>query len=191
MEGIAWFEGVTFKTEPPEFFDAKLHEGTVWWDIKWPKPKDAEVARRFADSYACLKREMERLKKHDDELYFFAREMQSRRVQLGLWGWGLPISFYGLFSDYGRSYGRPLAGLLGVWAIGAGAFSYFDARPCGEALGLSAANTLNVFGLLKVFNLVIDTPLAWLNVFAAVQTILGTILLFLVGLSLRNKFRLK
>ena len=32
---------------------------------------------------------------------------------------------------------------------------------------------------------------AWLEVFTAVQTILGTILLFLFGLGIRNKFRMK
>jgi len=31
----------------------------------------------------------------------------------------------------------------------------------------------------------------WLDVLSAVQTILGTILLFLFGLGVRNKFRMK
>ena len=78
-----------------------------------------------------------------------------------------------------------------VAAIGAGAFWYFDARTYGEALGLSAANTLNVFGFRRDFVSAIDTPLAWLKVLAALQTILGTILLFLFGLGIRNKFRMK
>jgi hypothetical protein len=81
--------------------------------------------------------------------------------------------------------------LFVVAAIGAGAFWYFDARAFGEALGLSAANTLNVFGFRRDFNLAIDTPLACLNVFAAVQTIIGAVLLFLFGLGIRNKFRMK
>jgi len=50
---------------------------------------------------------------------------------------------------------------------------------------------LNVFGFRRDFNLSIDTPLTWLKVFAAIQTILGTILLFLIGLAIRNKFRMK
>jgi hypothetical protein len=84
------------------------------------------------------------------------------------------------------NYGRRLPDFL--WSrIGAGAFLYFDARAFWEALGLSAANTLNVFGFRRNFNLAIDTPLDWLKVFAAVQTIL----LFFVGLCIRNKFRMK
>jgi hypothetical protein len=133
---------------------------------------------------------MDRLKRHEDELNFFALEMQSRRVLLGSWG-GWPIWLYGLFTCYGRSYIRPLVALFVVSVIGAGAFWYFDARTFGEALGLSVANTLNVFGFRRDFGLAIDTPLALLIVFSALQTILGTILLFLFGLGIRNKFRMK
>jgi hypothetical protein len=131
---------------------------------------------------------MDRLKKHEDELDFFARELQSRRVLLGPWK-GVPIGVYGLLSDYGRSYLRPLVALVIVAAIGTGAFWLFDARTFGEALGLGAANTLNVFGFRRDFGLAVETPLAWLEVLAAVQGVLGTILLFLVGLGLRNRFR--
>jgi hypothetical protein len=139
----------------------------------------------------CLSQlEGDRLKKHEDELKFFAREMEARRVLLGPVR-GLPIALYGLLSGYSRSYVRPLVALFVVAAIGAGAFWYFDARTYGEALGLSAANTLNVFGFRRNFGLSIDTPFACLEVVSAVQTILGTILLFLFGLGVRNKFRMK
>jgi hypothetical protein len=50
---------------------------------------------------------------------------------------------------------------------------------------------LNVFGFRKDFGLAIDTPFAWLEVMSAIQTIFGTILLFLFGLGIRNKFRMK
>jgi Pentapeptide repeats (9 copies) len=190
IKGETSFERAIFGKEPPHFFGAKLHQGTVWRGIDWPKPKKADEAGAFLDAYACLKLEMDRLKKHEDELDFFALEMRSRRVLLGPLR-GLPIALYGVLSDYGRSYARPLVALFIVAAIGAGAFWYFDARTFWEALGLSAANTLNVFGFRRDFNLAIDTPFAWLKVFAALQTILGTILLFLFGLGIRNKFRMK
>jgi hypothetical protein len=191
MKGETSFEGATFDKEPPKFFDAELHQGTVWRGVKWPPlPETKDKAGAFLDAYACLKLEMDRLKKHEDELDFFAREMQSRRVWLGPWR-SLPIALYELLSNYGRSYVRPLVALFVVAAIGAGAFWYFDARTYEEALGLSATNTLNVFGFRRDFNLSIDTPLTWLKVFAALQTILGTILLFLIGLAIRNKFRMK
>jgi Pentapeptide repeats (9 copies) len=191
MKGETSFEGATFNTKPPRFFNAKLHQGTVWRDITWPpRPKDKDEAGAFIDAYACLKLEMDRLKKHEDELNFFALELQSRHVEQGSMR-GLPIWLYGVLSGYGRSYLRPLGALFVVAAIGAGAFWYFDARTYGEALGLSAANTLNVFGFRRDFGLAIDTPFAWLKVFSALQTILGTVLLFLFGLGIRNKFRMK
>jgi hypothetical protein len=186
------FNGATFKTNPPGFFGAKLHQSTVWRGVTWPpKPKNRNEAGRFIDAYACLKLEMDRLRKHEDELDFFALEMQSRRVELGFWR-GLPFAIYKFLSDYGRSYIRPLAALILVMAIGTWLIWYFDHDcPSWEALGLSAANTLSVFGFRKDFNLAIDTPLTGLIVLAAVQTILGTILLFLFGLGIRNKFRMK
>jgi uncharacterized protein YjbI with pentapeptide repeats len=36
MKEETTFEGGTFKTEPPRFFGAKLHQGTVWRGITWP-----------------------------------------------------------------------------------------------------------------------------------------------------------
>jgi len=77
MKAETSFEGATFKTVPPKFFGAKLHEGTVWRGIQWPRaPKEAREAGRFVDAYERLKLEMDRLKKHEDELDFFAREME-------------------------------------------------------------------------------------------------------------------
>jgi hypothetical protein len=102
-------------------------------------PQNKGEAGRYIDAYACLKLEMDRLKKHEDELDFFAFELQSRRVLLGRWGWGLAIWLYGLLCDYGRSYLRPLVALFVVSVIGALAFWFFDARTYGEALGLSVA----------------------------------------------------
>jgi hypothetical protein len=92
---------------------------------------------------------------------------------------------------YGRSYLRPLVALLAVVIVGTLAFLPLESLSPLQSLGLSAANTLNVFGFRRDFNLSIDTPLAWLKIVAALQTVLGTILLFLVGLDIRNKFRMK
>jgi hypothetical protein len=66
----------------PEFFGAVLHEGTVWRGVQWPTPKTAAEAGPFIDAYERLKLEMDRLKKHEDELNFFALELRSRRVML-------------------------------------------------------------------------------------------------------------
>jgi hypothetical protein len=78
-------------------------------------------------------------------------------------------------------------------AIGAVLLIFSDALPIEKSFGLSAANTLNVFGFRKDFfePAVIAHLSAWLEVMSAIQTIFGTILLFLTGLGIRNKFRMK
>jgi Pentapeptide repeats (9 copies) len=197
MKGVTSFVGAQFRGFPPEFFGAKLHEGTIWRAVHWPKPKhvfrrEKFAAWEFVDAYERLKLEMDRLKKHEDELNFFALELQWRRVLGGRLA-GLPITFYGISCDYGRSFGRPLLWLVATVAAGAWAFWYFDALKPPEALGFSAANTLNLFGFRKDFfdAATIAGLLRSLKLLAAIQTILGAILLFLVGLGIRNKFRMK
>jgi uncharacterized protein YjbI with pentapeptide repeats len=194
MEGKTSFEGAKFETKPPEFFGAKLHEGTIWRGIKkWPTPKTAGEAGKFVDAYERLKLEMDRLKKHEDELVFFALELQSRRVLDGPRR-GLPIALYGLISDYGRSYTRPLYALCAVVAFGSLPFLLSHPIAPWQSVGLSIANTLNVFGFRKDFfdsnNAIANLP-TMLKILAAFQTILGTILLFLFGLGIRNRFRMK
>ncbi len=195
INGTTSFEEATFAKEPPQFFGAKLHQGTIWRYVHWPKPEDAIEAGRFIDAYACLKLEMDRLKKHEDELNFFALELQSRHVlqESAIKGSGLPVALYGLVSDYGRSYARPLYALFAVAAVGTLVLLLSGVLKPWQSLGLSLANTLNVFGFRKDFldpQLFENLPVT-LKILAALQTILGTILLFLFGLGIRNKFRMK
>jgi hypothetical protein len=176
-----------------ETFGAKLHQGTVWRGINpWPVPKKTDNPGPFIDAYACLKLEMDRLKKHEDELDFFALELQSRRVWLGTWI-GLPIALYGLVSDYGRSYARPLYALFALAAFGTLVLLLSGALAPWQSPGLSLANTFNVFGFRKDFfdAATIEHLPAALKILAALQTIFGTILLFLFDLGIRNKFRMK
>ena len=62
-----------------------------------------------------------------------------------------------------------------------------------RSLGLSLANTFNVFGFRKDFfdAATIEHLPALLKILSAIQTILGAILLFLAGLGIRNRFRMK
>ncbi|WP_034998791.1 pentapeptide repeat-containing protein [Beijerinckia mobilis] len=192
MKSTTSFEGTKFLTEPPRFFGAKLHQGTVWHNIIWPKPPPPNKARLFIDAYACLKLEMDRLKKHEDELKFFALEMEARRVLLG-WRQGLPIAIYGVVSNYGLSYGRPLYWLLATVVIGTGTFFWFTDLSIYTSIGFSLANILNVFGFRREFfdpHFIENLPV-WIKVVTAGQTLFGAICLFLIGLGIRNRFRMK
>jgi uncharacterized protein YjbI with pentapeptide repeats len=184
---------------PPRCFNTKLHEGTTWHGVQWPEtPGDGIQAREFIDAYERLKLEMDRLKKHGDELDFFAREQQCRRVVLGPWK-GLPIAIYGFLSDYGRSYSRPLVLLATTVLVGSflfavhivGSWTSLWSDRGRQAVGISFANTLGLFGrpLMKPDALV-ELP-DWLKAVATVQSILGIVLLFLFGLGIRNRFRMK
>lgn len=260
MKSITLFDNASFVSSPPQFAGAKLHEGTVWRNVKWPPPPTtAEAAGRFLDAYERLKLEMDRLKKHEDELDFFAREMQSRRVLYGNWkrirsykvparsialprlrvpalslairprklfkyvfapptlklpaitfklptmkipeltipiygpAGGLPISAYGHLCEYGRSYVRPLIWLLVTVAVGTLLFlPHFDFK-FGRAVGISLANTFGILGFRKDFiNVSTLTDLSNALIFVAgVQTIIGAVLIFLFGLALRNRFRMR
>ena len=80
-----------------------------------------------------------------------------------------------------------------VAAIGALIFLPSGVLSPWQSLGLSFANTFNVFGFRKdYFDAAASSNLpAALKVLSAVQTILGTIFLFLFGLGIRNQFRMR
>jgi uncharacterized protein YjbI with pentapeptide repeats len=190
MKGPTSFEWAEFRGEPPRFFGAQLHEGTVWRSVSWPIPRSRDEAGKYVDAYERLKLEMDRLKKHEDELDFFALELQSRRM-LGV---GTPIVIYGLLCDYGRSYFLPLGWLFVTIVVGAALFlTHFGLSKYPQAIGLSLANTFGVLGLRKDFidPNTIEFLSRILKVVSAAQTIAGIVLLFCFGLAVRNRFRMK
>jgi hypothetical protein len=194
MKGVTTFTGVQYTSSPPKFAGVKLHQGTTWYRIKWPTaPVDAKEAETFISAYEYLKLEMDRLKKHQDELEFFALELQSRRVFEGYWR-GMPIALYGYLCRHGRSYFRPLVGLLVTIIIGALLLlPHFTIYKYNRAIGLSVANTLGVLGFRREF-IGADTLASFSNlmvVLAGLQLIFGAVFLFLFGLALRNRFRMK
>lgn len=197
--GPTTFANAVFAHEPPQFFGAKLHEGAVFRNVKWPFPsKDAKNAGIFIDSYERLKLEMDKLKKHGDELDFFVLELKSRRKLVGDWlsrpDAAIAFMLYGLLSDYGRSYSRPLWGLLFTASFGfALLYWHFGMYHFGTSIALGFANTFGALGFRKDFfsSSFIESLPGWLKAVAALQTIIGTILLFLLGLALRNRFRTK
>ena len=188
------FEGSQFLGEPPRFHGAKLHEDTVWRGVYWPPaPSNPNEAARFTDAYERLKLEMDRLKKHEDELMFFAKELECRRVTQGqIRGW--PIGAYGVLCHYGQSYLRPLGWLVALTLVGAVQFWPVLNWDFPLALGVSTANTLGPLGLRKELMEAGTLPAdlsRWLRFVSGAQMVIGLILLFLIGLGLRNRFRMK
>jgi Pentapeptide repeats (9 copies) len=111
MKSETKFDGASFRRIPPLFDGTKLHEGTTWFGVTWPRsPRTVNAAILTVRAYERLKLEMDKLKKHEDELNFFALELKARHVLAGKWSTshGMAIGLYGCLCDYGRSYSRPL-----------------------------------------------------------------------------------
>lgn len=193
MQSLTSFLRCAFKSAPPRFAGAKLHEGTVWREATWPPaPSTKHRAGIFTASYERLKLEMDRLKKHEEELFFFAKELECRRIIAGPIS-GFPITLYGILCRYGQSFLWPLSWLAVLILLGAWLLVPALNNDWALALGVSTANTLGSLGLRK--ELVDPDTLRklarWQQVVSGAQTVIGLTLLFLIGLGLRNRFRMK
>jgi uncharacterized protein YjbI with pentapeptide repeats len=191
------FAGARFVLCVPDFRDAELREATEWHDAEWPHaPTDRKDARQHVYAYERLKAEMERLKKHEDEQLFFAKELRARRAieKPFLPRWLLNWA-YENFSGYGQSVTLPAFWLLIVFALGSDTFALAPAYkgaplPYDLAEGLSATNLLSLLPY-KPGKDIADHLSASAKVVGDIQSVLGLVLLFLLGLGLRNRFRMK
>jgi hypothetical protein len=196
------FAEARFEGEVPDFRGATMHEATEWHGVTWPEPpRSKENAQQQVYGYERLKQEMERLKKHDDEQRFFRRELRARRRLLWTspWEWLLNF-FYQASSDYGNSFKRPLFWLSVVFAAGAAIFASAPLY-CGAPMPITLAARLsfaNIFLFLpNKREIMLDAntarclSTATLQAVSAAQSLLGVVLLFLLGLALRNRFRMR
>ncbi len=179
-----------------------MHEATEWHGVTWPKPsKNKFDAQQQVYRYERLKQEMERLKKHEDEQKVFRMELRARRRLL----WASPFEWflnwvYQWSSDYGNSFVRPLVWLLIVFVAGTALFSRAPLY-CGDSMRIPLAARLSIANLLLFLpnkrEILMDVNTAHclsgaaLQVVSTVQSLLGVVLLFLLGLALRNRFRMR
>lgn len=214
LMGDTSFAGVVFERRPPRFHGAKLNDGVAFHEVVWPKPPQSNeqlagarleisairaIAQWDVYNYQRLKQIMEGLKKHEDELNFFAMEMAAQRVVDGGWGSlrGALNGLYGAVSDYGRSILRPTLAFFPFFALSAPIFeqSARVGEGCApltgaQAAGVSLATFLSVLpGLKDTINYKCLSTLATFT--AGFNAVVGAVLLFLIGLGLRNRFRMK
>ena len=203
------FRRARFERRVPRFFQRGFADDIGFSTIRdfWPKQAAFDL-EESKDAYRRLRQISAAQHNPENEHFFLRQEMAcSAEVQdnlLSKW----VIKGFGFFSDYGYSVGRPLAGLLGVWAIGALAIQFvfawaivYGAPPPGmaavpgfeDALGLGLANTFAIFGFRTFYfgeEYMSSLP-AFVKIVCGAQTVLGFIFLFFLGLGLRNRFRLK
>ena len=168
-----------------------------------PKETTSDDIRRFCR----LKELAEGQKDHESALEFRAQEMRAiRRHQAKKFAW-FPNWCFDKVSDYGHSELRPLVGLVGIWGIFglvyrdlSSAVSAFWPKlweglifPINQMFPLIPGFRESRTGALKT--LFPDIPPEaslplWLSALTLSQSLLTIVLLFLLGLALRNRFRL-
>ena len=177
-----------------------MHEATEWHGIIWPPAaKDEDRAQDQVYTYERLKQEMERLKKHEDEQSFFRKELRARRALAHRWSGEWLLNYaYEVSSNYGSSILRPMLWLFALFLCG---FIVFALDPVfngahmkiQEAAGLSFAN---IFSFLPVRReIMTDVMIRGLSnvaqIVGVLQSLFGIILLFLLSLALRSRFRMR
>ncbi|PCH92969.1 MAG: hypothetical protein COB84_10000 [Rhodobacteraceae bacterium] len=209
------FTNATFKTYVPEFHAAELYDHTLFsvgeGDGKYWPPEKGEVliegqdpirvmpATRQKKAYNRLRLFMNETLQVDDEMFFHRREMVCKK-QIEKPPMPFIYGLYQVLSDYGYSITRPLGGLCATWLVG-WVFILFGlwlnkdvqtASPIIKAMGISFSNVFSFLGFGRSY--LTDyhgTITPWLSFIGGTQTILGVIFLFLFGLGMRSRFRLR
>lgn len=197
------FKNARFLGEVPKFYHCELHQDTNFTTAvsHWPRitPEIAEDGKR---AYTRLRQLMLQLDKPDDAHFFFRQEMRCKEFVEDHWWNRVPITLFRWLSDYGYSVARPGAGLALAWLVPGFAylFHFFAGGIiAGTApvsllgpFGLSFANLFAFLGLHRLYFGDVLTGLpGWLQTLAGAQTVAGVVLLFFLGLGLRNRFRLQ
>ena len=153
-----------------------------------------------ADKYRRLKELAVNARNHDLEQMFFAYELMAKRGHETRGLKLIPNYLYGWFSGFGRSLRRPCAWLLGVWFGFGILYNWIATKEMShlwDGLLFSVAHLFPFLGASKgalaeaktaLFG---NAPLGVLvNFSAMLEGGLGILFLFLIGLALRNRFRL-
>jgi hypothetical protein len=167
---------------------------------QYPKPTQA-TASDSKEAFSRLRHIAIDHQRPDDAHFFFRQEMRCKYyLEKGPARWVNGV--FGLLSDYGHSLSRPIWGLGGVWLIAAliyGGSFYVSCQvwqtqctSIAAPFGLSFTSLFSFLGLGRLFfGEVLKNLPGPLMALSGLQTIAGFVLLFFLGLALRNHFRLK
>ena len=191
----------------PEFHAAELYDDTVFpipdkYTKNWPPLKGEGVmdAAEQKRAYNRLRLFMNQSLQIEEEQFFHRMEMRCKMVMADRWH--KPFYWvFALLSDFGISVWRPIGWLVGLIILGAVVLAFYfnmvgyvsEGSSFWETMGWSVANTLPFFGYDKLhhgMDYAKELP-PQMKIIAGGQTLSGYILLFFLGLGLRNKFRLR
>lgn len=188
------FTGATFKNE-----------------IQLASMKVPDMGNSFSDNvvyYRKLKEMAISSHDHDQELKFFAYEMKAKRkIEQNIWE-SIPGYLYQAFSDFGRSIWRPLFSLMVVIILSWVSLLLISKSIVGKDCNLvdptysSITYIINqTFPILLTSNDVktivgtclfgsVIAPMS-MKIIGMFQTLLSVLMLFLTGLAIRNRFKIK
>ena len=164
--------------------------------IEFKRPAKASDA----DMFRRLKEIAVEARDHDREQLFFAFELKAKRGHetrgLAL----VPNYFYGWISDFGRSLWRPTFGLLAVWFAFGNHYRWLASKDMEHLSDGLLFSTAQLFPFLSASKGVLaearfalfgtETVGNWVSTFSVIEGLLGIVFLFLIGLTLRNRFRI-
>jgi uncharacterized protein YjbI with pentapeptide repeats len=213
FKGITVFRWTHFE-QPPEFFNAKLPDETDFEHATYG-PITPVNAYSAEAAYRTLKLKMSQIQHHRAETMFFAKEMRARQFIEPNKFLEKLYRLYGYFSNFGDSVSRPLWGLLAVAIIsfmlyfgateGRIIFSCLPSGSCRfeadrgwKLLELTVAGLVPFFDVTKRLGshaigvLFQATPIpGYIYVLQVLELVFSLLFLFLLGLGIRNLFRLK
>ncbi len=195
ITGHTDFKHAEFKDVPPSFHKVDMYSDIIWDEIKWPilnKESQRKIVKQNISTYEDLASYMKKLDKPQNEHIFYREYMRCR-------GWleKQPMkSFYWLYeilADFGYGVGYALSWWFGHIFLGT-VFIWAATKNVLCAFPVSFANAHGFLpfhkGPLKdCYRYFIGNDV--FNTIWGFQTVIGIILLFLLLLTLRIRFRLK
>lgn len=187
----------------PNFHDAVLHQGTQFSSkSEFPALFRDTHSAGAAEAYRTLKLAMNRQHALNEELGFFLLEMRATARRLTWWQ-RIPYRLYDWMSMYGQSVLRPLWVYIGVYFIFAAVYSLLSGQRW-ETID-TRLSSLSLYGAIP-FAAALRWPevsgasggplfpserLLFVQIAIVSQSILSAVLLFLIGLGLRNMFKVR
>jgi hypothetical protein len=202
-KSITSFTGSQFSGHPPAFFGAMLYDDIDWTEVSWPSaPNTDDDAADYRRRYERLKLLMGKLNMYQEEQRFLRSALRCREIEDPRSAATWISRAFRWASDYGWSIVRPVFWLSASIAVGWGAIWAIEnggqpstghqALDLGQALGVSFSNVFSFLGLGNAFlEEEMDSLSSWSQIVSGMQMFLGPILLFLLGLALRNRFRIR
>jgi hypothetical protein len=200
---LATFEAAKFN-RVPDFRSSSFETPPILHGVVVGNPTSERTAEaQDADKYRCLKLLASDAKDYQGELRFFADELRAKRGHETNGGAAILLNkAYERVSDFGQSVARPIWWLVGLitvsWFVRVLACLPSSLDAIWPHFWMSLADTALLVGSDKWELRLNALPLARCSrhfdllehVGALFQSGAGVVLLFLVGLGLRNRFRM-